>query len=164
MGRIRFNFYATIVVVFISVLSYIANDYRIITITNIIRTNNQRQESVSRYVRLSSTTESTDTVPDDKDIQKWLIDSLGCRHIRTLDLADSLVNRYGLLSKCKRDFLLVFGPPNDIDSVQNRLVLIYYINSVCRSDMIIDKADKCWINFVFEDDTLVSSPTFYVVE
>ena len=90
----------------------------------------------------------------DTNKQKWIQDSLGCVQLRTLELADSLIEKYDLLHKSTREFLLVFGKPNEILSTKEKLYLRYYMESECEKGLLIEDADKSWIDFVFIHDTL----------
>lgn len=43
---------------------------------------------------------------------------------------------------------------NEIDSINNQEVLIYYFDCVCNKGKLNLKGDKCYSNFYFEKDKL----------
>jgi hypothetical protein len=69
-----------------------------------------------------------------------------------------------LLSKSTDEFIKTFGIPNNTKEYDNKMVLIYYMYSVCNEGLLIENADKCWIEFVFKDDKLTKVPIFYSIE
>lgn len=101
----------------------------------------------------------SDSLSKDSIRGKWIQDTLGCKHMRTLGMAVSLIKKYDLLHKSKENFLLVFGYPNEIQNTQSSLYLIYYLESVCENDTLIVDSDKSWVEFVFINDTLTAIPT-----
>lgn len=58
--------------------------------------------------------------------------------------------------------ILIFG---GIKTEQNQIVLVYYFNSICDDDNRPRKgADKCWMEFVFENNQLKEIPKYYSIE
>jgi hypothetical protein len=94
----------------------------------------------------------------------WKKDSVGCWHLRTLELADSLVSVNNLLAKSTDEFINVFGIPNKKKEYNNKIVFIYYLYSVCKEEKLVENADKCWVEFIFKDNKLTKIPTDYFIE
>lgn len=114
---------------------------------------NEKKQFTSENIAMLNVT-STEFITLDTNRQKWLKDSTGCLYLRSLELADQLIKNYDLFHKSKSEFILVFGKPNDINNTQDKLYLIYYIKSVCYEGMLIENADKSWIDFIIINDTL----------
>lgn len=104
----------------------------------------------------NKTNSLSNTLNIDTNKQKWIQDTNGCIHLRTPELADSLIEKYDLLHKSKSDFLSVFGKPNEILNTKEKTYWRYYIESVCENEILIEEADKSWIDFVFIHDTLIN--------
>lgn len=104
----------------------------------------------------NKTNSLSNTLNIDTNKQKWIQDTNGCIHLRTPELADSLIEKYDLLHKSKSDFLSVFGKPNEILKTKEKTYWRYYIESVCENEILIEEADKSWIDFVFIHDTLIN--------
>jgi hypothetical protein len=94
----------------------------------------------------------------------WKKDSVGCLHLRTLELADSLIIVNNLLSKSTDEFIKVFGISNKKKEYDNKVVLVYYMDSVCKDGLLIKNADKCWVEFIFKNNKLTEIPTGYFIE
>lgn len=63
----------------------------------------------------------------------WKKDSVGCLHLRTLELADSLIIANNLLGKPSNEFIIVFGKPNRIVEDNTKKFFVYYIKTFCRN-------------------------------
>lgn len=81
----------------------------------------------------NKTNSLSNTLNIDTNKQKWIQDTNGCIHLRTPELADSLIEKYDLLHKSKSDFLSVFGKPNEILNTKEKTYWRYYIESVCEN-------------------------------
>lgn len=80
-------------------------------------------------------------------------------------MAESLIVEYELLNKSIVDFKKVFGEPNEMQIKNDKVYLVYYFNSMCNADnKIIDGADRCWMDFVFENNLLIEIPKYYMIE
>lgn len=96
---------------------------------------------------------------------EWIIDSCGCLGLRSIEMAESLIVEYELLNKSIVDFKKVFGEPNEMQIKNDKVYLVYYFNSMCNADnKIIDGADRCWMDFVFENNLLIEIPKYYMIE
>ena len=97
--------------------------------------------------------------------EDWRIDSCGCLGLRSIALAKSLIEDYGLEGNSREEFEKVFGKPNVWRTEQTQIVLVYYFNSICDDDNRPRKgADKCWMEFVFENNQLKEIPKYYSIE
>lgn len=99
------------------------------------------------------------------NIHDWRIDSCGCLGLRSLELAGSLIEENDLLNKSAEEFESVFGMPNKRKTQNNVIYLVYYLNSVCDDNNQPRKnADRCWVEFVFQDNRLIEIPQYYTIE
>ncbi|MDP4203139.1 MAG: hypothetical protein Q8861_10610 [Bacteroidota bacterium] len=81
----------------------------------------------------------------------WQTDKLGCKGIRSDSLAYKLIKDYDLKGKSIKDFKVVFGEPNKVIQSQNRIILEYYYNAICDSNVtLIERGDKCYADFYFD--------------
>jgi len=93
---------------------------------------------------------------------KWKKDSLGCNHIRTLALFDKLFIEHKMSYATINEFISLFGIPNQQEKYIDRLVFVYYFNSICSHNKIKMNSDKSSIrvsfnldNFYLEKDTRI---------
>jgi hypothetical protein len=107
---------------------------------------------------------SPDLLANDTNRQKWVQDSCGCLRLRTLQLAESLIEEYDVLHRSKDNFISVFGEPNNVKTMQDKAILSYYIESVCYDGLFVESGDKAWIDFEFRNDTLISIPDVFYIE
>lgn len=103
--------------------------------------NHQQQETT----QINEINQQKDTVK----INKWKTDSLGCKHIRTPELFNKIFIENKLSSKKSTQFLLLFGKPNKVEKFNDRLVFIYYYNSLCYDNKIKTNSDKSSIRISF---------------
>lgn len=92
-----------------------------------------------------SAIEQTDTI----EISKWKNDSLGCKHIRSPELFDKLFVENKMSSKNGNTFLSFFGKPNKVEKFNDRLVYVYYYNSICYNDKLKVNSDKSSVRISF---------------
>lgn len=116
---------------------------------------NSRKETIHNF------TESKDIPMKTND---WKRDKEGCLRLRSLGLAEELINKNDLLNKSKEKFLSVFGEPNDMIEDESISKLIYYIENVCKEGVPIRNADRCWIQFDFYNDELIQIPKVFACE
>jgi hypothetical protein len=102
---------------------------------------NHSQQDTTNIV----TMKQTDTI----DISKWKSDSLGCKHIRTPELFDKLFVGNKMEHKNANEFIYFFGKPNNQEKFKDRLILIYYYNSICSNDKLNINSDKSSIRISF---------------
>jgi hypothetical protein len=87
--------------------------------------------------------------------QRWRQDSLGCENFRSKLIAEDLLDSFSLMNKSENEFLQVFGKPNSSNRLASDEVLyIYYFDSKCKSNVLIDTADYCIANFIFKSNKL----------
>lgn len=86
---------------------------------------------------------------DSIEISRWQNDSLGCKHIRNPELFDKLFIDNKMSSENANKFLEIFGKPNKIEKYSDRLVHVYYYNSVCFNDKLIVNSDKSSVRINF---------------
>jgi hypothetical protein len=86
----------------------------------------------------------------------WIFDQNGCLKLRSEKLAYQLINENKLIGSSQIQFQKFFGIPNQVDTLNNSEVLIYYFQSVCNGNAVVLKGDKCYANFYFNDDKLNS--------
>lgn len=99
------------------------------------------------------------------NIHNWRIDSCGCLGLRSLELAGSLIEENDLLNKSAEEFESVFGRPNKKKTLNDMVYLVYYLNSVCDENNRPRKgADRCWVEFVFQNNRLTEIPQYYTIE
>ncbi len=97
-------------------------------------------------------------VKNDSLIMNWKKDSLGCLMYRRFELAENLFIKYELEGKDVNKIIEVFGKPNEynIDIKGTCGEMIYYCNSICYKNKIIDSSEKQWVLFVFENKKVKS--------
>jgi len=79
---------------------------------------------------------------------EWKKDSLGCDKMRSINLFDRLLEGYSLNNKS--EFLKIFGMPNEQENYEDGIILIYYVNSVCYKNKIVENSDKSSIRIYFD--------------
>jgi len=79
---------------------------------------------------------------------EWKKDSLGCYKIRSINLFDRLLEGYSLNKKS--EFLKIFGMPNEQENYEDGIILIYYVNSICYKNKIVENSDKSSIRIFFD--------------
>lgn len=116
----------------------------------------------SLFVFLVSCTDSGKSKKQDKlsitqtevTLNEWKTDSLGCKRIRTKELAEKLVIENSLEEKTISDFENIFGKPNKSEVVEEAVIFSYYFNAMCRNNKFLDTADYCVAEFRFVQDAL----------
>ncbi len=79
---------------------------------------------------------------------EWKKDSLGCYKIRSINLFDRLLEGYSLNKKS--EFLKIFGMPNEQENYEDGIIFIYYVNSICYKNKIVENSDKSSIRIFFD--------------
>ena len=79
---------------------------------------------------------------------EWKKDSLGCYKIRSINLFDRLLEGYSLNKKS--EFLKIFGMPNEQENYEDGIIFIYYVNSICYKNKIVENSDKSSIRIYFD--------------
>jgi hypothetical protein len=81
--------------------------------------------------------------------RQWKNDSLGCEHIRGIDVFNALVKGYALTQKNEVEWLKVLGAPNDEEKYPDKTIVIFYFGSVCVANRIVKGSDKssCRVSF-----------------
>lgn len=113
----------------------------------------------SAYLFLSCNGQTSSSEPQEIQEQvtlmnDWQKDKNGCLKIRNKELAERLVTENALRSKTKKDFVKIFGEPNQTESEQEQFVLIYFFDCVCQDNEPIKGGDKCYARFYFKQDRL----------
>jgi hypothetical protein len=91
--------------------------------------------------------------PVDND---WKKDKCGCKHLRSITMANRMIENYKLKGNSKKAFLNIFGEPDTAYTNGKDENLIYYWGSICFNGHITNESDKCWADFNFKSDKLVS--------
>ena len=86
---------------------------------------------------------------------KWVKDSIGCKQLRTKELATKLIDGNRLMHDTKERFLKVFQAPNETAQTKDEEVLKYYFNTMCEKGKLVPNSDKCYANFYFKSNNLV---------
>lgn len=94
----------------------------------------------------------------------WIEDSLGCKHHRNLRLAKKLIIENNLIGISPEKFMEIFGKPNEQFISSLDTYLVYYTETICDEDRLIEKSDKCWIKFDFIENKLKEFPEFFACE
>ena len=105
---------------------------------------NNKNHSKKETVQISAM-EQTDTI----EISKWKNDSLGCKHLRTPKMFDNLFADNKMSSENANKFLIFFGKPNKVEKFNDRLVYVYYYNSICYKDKLKVDSDKSSVRVSF---------------
>jgi len=84
--------------------------------------------------------------------KRWQQDVDGCLKIRSKKLAQSIIKDYNLNGKSVQYFLKIFGSANCIKYLDNKVILIYYFDSVCKENNPVKNGDKCYAKFYFENN------------
>jgi hypothetical protein len=91
-----------------------------------------------------------------KPLNAWGRDSLGCKQLRTEQLAQQMVEDGKLMNDSKEKFLSVFyNPDTTAAQVERGYMLIYYMNNMCEKGRQIPNSDKCYATFYFRNNKLV---------
>lgn len=81
---------------------------------------------------------------------QWMEDSFGCKKIRTIESFESLMYGYSFSGKDKEYILGILGVPNEENKYKDKIRMIYYFNSVCENDKIVEESDKSSIRLTFD--------------
>lgn len=104
-----------------------------------------------------SKTERNDKVPIQEARQfrnDWQRDKDGCLKLRNERLALDLIMKHNLSNSNKANFIDVFGSPNDLFSIEKGMVLVYYFDCNYSGSTVVERSDKCYAKFFFEQDQL----------
>ena len=112
----------------------------------------QSNQENKNQANLDSTKINTQQVYELDELKKWRQDSLGCEHHRTTELFDRIFIANKMEKKNKSEFIACFGKPNAQEKYNDRLVLIYYFNSICSTNNILKNSDKSSIRVSFNFD------------
>lgn len=94
----------------------------------------------------------------------WKRDEYGCLRLRTLELANELINKYNLLNSSTDSFKSVFGEPHKTYINKNKLTYIYIIEAYCIDGSPVYDSDVCWIQFEFINNKLIDIPDVFACE
>jgi hypothetical protein len=86
---------------------------------------------------------------------KWVQDSVGCKQLRSKELATQLIKDNHLMNDTKERFLEVFQAPNEKDNTKDVEILKYYFNTMCENGKLAPNSDKCYASFYFKSNKLV---------
>ena len=101
----------------------------------------------------------------DSVLKNWMVDSLGCKGIRTPEMAEIIVNKFDLYKKDKVDVVKYLGLPNKIECKDDICEYIYYFNTTCVGDSIlIQESDKCYFSLIIDSGKLIEFPEVYICE
>ena len=87
-------------------------------------------------------------------IENWKKDSIGCLNLRTKAGFEYLNAIMILKDKSLSDISVLLGSPNEIEKSDGSTTLIYWYNSICGNNRIIENTDYCWVELFFKKDTL----------
>lgn len=102
----------------------------------------QSQQQDTTYISASQSRDTT-------ELMKWKSDSLGCKHIRTPVLFDKLFIENKMAYKNANEFISFFGKPNNQEKFTDRLVFVYYYNSICSGNKLNANSDKSSVRISF---------------
>lgn len=88
-------------------------------------------------------------------IDKWQSDSLGCKKMRSKELAERIIDSLNLEHATKIEFIKIFGNPNIEKKDDGIEFLCYYFNTLCEKDSIIYDSDYCFAEFSFKQNKLI---------
>lgn len=94
--------------------------------------------------------------PDKSLLTEWKADSLGCNHIRNLEMAHEIAKSEDLVNRSYSFVCKVLGPPNETSYRGNRMEVKYYFQSTCYKGEVV--GDFCWVLFQFENGKLLKLP------
>lgn len=91
-------------------------------------------------------------------VKEWRIDSLGCLNLRTIEKANTLFKVLQFNKKKGKEIIEILGSPNYISNYGPNFCYSYIFNALCYNNKLIDSADYCWIDFLFNsnDSILIS--------
>jgi hypothetical protein len=89
---------------------------------------------------------------EQKILEEWRSDSLGCLGHRNKEKAYYLLDSLELISKSKDFVLKKIGIPNYIKTNENEEIFKYYFNTICRNGIFVDTADYCWFEVILESN------------
>jgi hypothetical protein len=86
--------------------------------------------------------------------ENWKKDSLGCMNIRNKQYSD-LINKRITFKNMPESFLIKYlGKSNKIENDDNYRYYIYYFNTQCVNNRIIDTVEKCYLQYRINLKTL----------
>ena len=88
-------------------------------------------------------------IKEEKILEDWRNDTLGCLGYRNSEKAIYLRDSLGLNAKSKIFVLEKLGIPNFIQENKETEVFKYYFNGICRDGKLIDSVDYCWFEILF---------------
>jgi hypothetical protein len=91
---------------------------------------------------------------EQKILEDWKIDSLGCLGYRNKEKAYYLLDSLDLMNKSKDFVFEKIGTPNNIKKNENTEIFKYYFNTLCRDGVFIDSADYCWFEVIVESNQI----------
>lgn len=92
---------------------------------------------------------------NDSIVSKWRLDSLGCEHLRTIEMGKQIFDKYSNNGQLKDtiDIKLIFGNPNKKMLLDNQVNFFFYINSCCnRNKLNIKECDYSFINIIYSNE------------
>jgi len=91
-------------------------------------------------------------IREEKILEDWKSDTLGCFGYRNSEKACYLRDSLGLMNKSKAFVLKKIGVPNFTQKNDDDEVFKYYFNGICREGVLIDSADYCWLELLIISD------------
>ena len=92
---------------------------------------------------------------------RWKYDRLGCLKLRNESMSETLIDGFKLESASEYRFVEIFGQPNVKTERNGDKILIYYFDSVCKDNKIIENSDYCYAEFIFRLDKLTKRNYIY---
>lgn len=86
---------------------------------------------------------------DISEIYEWKYDSLGCKNLRNPEMFYKLFVDNKMSIENSNKFLMLFGKPNKVEKFNDRLVYIYYYNSICYKNKLKINSDKSSVRVSF---------------
>ncbi|PQL91266.1 hypothetical protein [Apibacter adventoris] len=100
---------------------------------------------------------------NDSLILKWKSDSLGCKHLRTIEMGNQIFDKYineGKLNDTV-DVKLIFGNPNKRTLLDDgKIDFTYYIQMCCDNNVYLEECDYSLVSIIFDgrNNKVVFSP------
>ncbi len=81
---------------------------------------------------------------------QWNSDLAGCDSLRSIDVFKRLLKGYALDRQKEGEILNILGKPNAEESYADEKVIIYYFDSMCRNNQLVEGSDKSSIRIIFD--------------
>jgi len=90
----------------------------------------------------------------DKDVLIWKHDSIGCDKIRTIELGKRLFDKYLVNIENEDALFNILGKPNKILYENDVKHYIFYINSCCKNNVLLEECDYSFIVITIEKNRI----------